>query len=51
MKSRANITIDDNILTEIKLLAIKDKASMSSLIEKALIEYLKKRKEKGKKLN
>jgi len=48
-KTRSTITIDDDVLTEIKLLAVKEKVNFSVIIERALIKYLDEVKENTKK--
>lgn len=43
-KVKFTTTINENLLEEIKIIAIKEKCSVSSILEKLITEYLKNQK-------
>ena len=43
-KVKFTTTIDETLLQEIKILAIKEKCSVSSILERLILEYLQKDK-------
>ena len=47
MKTTPSITMDDNVWSELKIQAIRDKKTASDIIENLVRGYLKKGKKKG----
>ncbi len=47
MKARINLTLDRNILAQIKILAEQKKTSVSSIVESYLAKIIKKEKEQS----
>lgn len=43
-KVKFTTTIDETLLQEIKILAIKEKCSVSAILERLILEYLQKDK-------
>lgn len=41
-KVKFTTTIDENLLEQIKILAVKEKCSVSAILEKLITEYLEK---------
>ena len=44
-KTKFTTTIDESILEEIKILAVKEKRSVSAILEELIREYIKNSKE------
>lgn len=49
-KIKFTTTIDENLLEQIKILAIKEKCSVASILEKLISDYLKSNSEENKSL-
>ncbi len=47
MKTTPSITMDDNVWSELKIRAIREKKTASDIIENLVRGYLKKSKKKG----
>ncbi len=47
MKTTPSITMDDNVWSELKIQAIREKKTASDIIENLVRGYLKKGKKKG----